>query len=326
MRGTRPDRVVVLGQGHIGLPVAMGAVEAGYDVVGFDVDHTRVGQLRRSESRVDGVGDVAVEAARSTGRFLPSHDPADLAGFAYAIIAVPTPLQDGAPDLDPVGGAADLLAPHLTPGCCVVLESTTYPGTTEELLVPRLHAGGPLRAGRDFHVGYSPQRIDPGNPTWTFRTTPKLVAGIDDASLRAATDLYRRLVNEVVPVGGTREAELAKLLENTFRQVNVALVNDLARYCHGRGIDVWSVIDAAATKPFGFLRFDPGPGVGGHCVPIDPTYLSWEVSRSAHRDFPFVQLAEVVNGSMPGHVVARAVAHLGRRGRRSRPAACCSSA
>ena len=195
----------------------------------------------------------------------------------------------------------------------MVLESTTYPGTTEEVFLPILEAGSGLRAGADFHVGYSPERIDPSNPTWGLRNTPKIVSGIDEASSAAVAGFYGGVVDRVVPAPGTREAELAKLLENTFRHVNIALVNELAIYCHELGIDVWSVIDMAATKPFGFMKFTPGPGVGGHCLPIDPSYLSWQVRRALGRTFRFVEIANDVNDNMPGYVVTRVIEHLNRR-------------
>ncbi|QJY46996.1 nucleotide sugar dehydrogenase [Pseudonocardia broussonetiae] len=307
-----PDRVVVVGQGYVGLPLTVRAVEAGFDVVGFDVDKSRVDRLGHGLTFIDDVTDDDVAAALATGRFRPSADPADLAGFDVAVVTVPTPLADGAPDLSAVSAAATALAPHVRAGCCVVLESTTYPGTTEEVFVPLLEADGPLRAGRDFRVGYSPERIDPSNPTWGFRNTPKIVSGVDAGSADAVAAFYARLVDRVVPVSGTREAELAKLLENTFRHVNIALVNELAVFCHGLGIDVWSVVDAAATKPFGFMPFTPGPGVGGHCLPIDPSYLSWQVRRTLGQNFRFVEIANDVNEHMPDYVASRATAHLNR--------------
>jgi UDP-N-acetyl-D-mannosaminuronic acid dehydrogenase/UDP-N-acetyl-D-glucosamine dehydrogenase len=187
----------------------------------------------------------------------------------------------------------------------VILESTTYPGTTEEILVPILERGSGLTAGRDFSVGYSPERIDPGNPTWNFRNTPKIVSGIDDHSLKVVTDFFAALVDETVPVPGLKEAEIAKLLENTFRHVNIALVNELAMYAKELRVDVWAVVDAAATKPFGFMKFTPGPGVGGHCLPIDPSYLSWQVRRSLGHAYRFVELANDVNEHMPDYVVTR---------------------
>jgi UDP-N-acetyl-D-glucosamine dehydrogenase len=309
------QRLVVVGQGYVGLPLTMRAIEVGFDVVGFDVDESRVQRLRGGRTYVDDVSDADVAAALATGRFLPTTDQGDLAGFDVAVVTVPTPLRDGAPDLSYVESAATMLAPHVNPGCTVVLESTTYPGTTESLFVPLLEAGNALRAGQDYRVGYSPERIDPSNPTWTFVNTPKVVSGIDDVSTKAVAEFYGTLVDRVVPVAGTREAELAKLLENTFRHVNIALVNELAIHCHSLGIDVWSVIEAAGSKPFGFMPFSPGPGVGGHCLPIDPSYLSWEVRRSLGANFRFIETANDINDHMPDYVVTRAGANLNKRSR-----------
>jgi UDP-N-acetyl-D-glucosamine dehydrogenase len=307
-----PSRVAILGQGYVGLPVAIRAVQVGFDVVGFDVAKDRVDRLRSGKTFIDDITDAQVAAALATGRYTPSYDTADLADFDIAVISVPTPLRDGAPDLSYIERASDALAPHVRPGCCVILESTTYPGTTEEIVVPRLEAGGSLRAGADFHVGFSPERINPGDAVYGLRNTPKIVSGIDEASLNAVAEFFGTLVDKVIPVSGTREAELAKLLENTFRHVNIALVNELAVYCHDLGIDVWSVIDAAASKPFGFMKFTPGPGVGGHCLPIDPSYLSWQVRRTLGRNFRFVEIANDVNEHMPDYVVTRATANLNR--------------
>jgi UDP-N-acetyl-D-glucosamine dehydrogenase len=307
-----PRRLAVLGQGYVGLPVTIRAVEAGYDVVGFDVDKSRIDRLKRAESFVDDVSGQDLRTALDTARFHPTDDEAALEGFDVAVVSVPTPLRDGAPDLDCVRDAALALARHVRPGCTVVLESTTYPGTTEDEFVPLLESAGRWKAGQDFHVGYSPERIDPGNRRWTFRTTPKVVSGIDPQSLDVVAAFYRSLVDQVVEVPGPREAELAKLLENTFRHVNIALVNELAVLGHELGVDVWSVIDAAATKPFGFMPFRPGPGVGGHCLPIDPSYLSWQVRRTLGRPFRFVEIANDVNDHMPDHVVQRITARLNR--------------
>ncbi len=308
-------RLAVVGQGYVGLPLTMRALEVGFDVVGFDVDEARVARLRQGQTYIDDVTDADLAAALATGRFLPTSDPADLAGFDVAVVTVPTPLRDGAPDLTYVESAAAMIGPHVSSGCCVILESTTYPGTTDGIFVPLLEAAGPLRAGRDYRVGYSPERIDPSNPVWNFRNTPKIVSGIDEPSTRAVAEFYGALVDRVVPVRGTREAELTKLLENTFRHVNIALVNELAMICHGWGIDVWSVIDAAETKPFGFMPFRPGPGVGGHCLPIDPSYLSWQVRRSLNQNFRFIETANDINDHMPDYVVARAGENLNRRSR-----------
>ena len=308
-------RVAVLGMGYVGLPLAMRAVSVGNDVVGFDVDKDRVDRLRTARTFVDDVTDEDLADALATGRFTPTEDPAALAGFDVAVISVPTPLREGAPDLGYIESAARLVAPHIRPDCCVILESTTYPGTTEEILIPILEGGSGLTAGRDFRVGYSPERIDPSNPTYHFHNPPKIVSGIDAASLAAVERFYDALVERTVPVPGVKEAELAKLLENTFRHVNIALVNELAIYAHELGVDVWSVIEAAATKPFGFMAFTPGPGVGGHCLPIDPSYLSWQVRRSLGRTFRFVELANDVNEHMPDYVALRVSEHLNRRRR-----------
>lgn len=301
------DIVVVVGQGYVGLPLAMRAVEVGYSIVGLDLDQRRVDSLADGNSYVADISDVTLQGAIGSGRYVPTSDYALAAGFKVAVITVPTPLRDSIPDLSFIESSAASLAPHLTTGATVILESTTYPGTTEELLVPRLEEGSGLRAGTDFFVGYSPERIDPGNATWGFVNTPKVISGINPCSLEAVTRFYSSLVNQVVPVTGTREAELTKLLENTFRHVNIALVNELAIFAHQLGVNVWEAIDAAATKPFGFMRFTPGPGVGGHCLPVDPSYLSWQVRRSLGRSFRFVELANDVNDHMPEYVVQRVI-------------------
>jgi UDP-N-acetyl-D-glucosamine dehydrogenase len=298
--------VVVVGQGYVGLPLAMRAVEVGYRVVGVDLDRDRIDGLLAGSSYVDDVTDEALRAAADSGRYHVTSDYDEVGdAFDVAVITVPTPLRDGLPDLSFVESASRSLAGRLRHGATVILESTTYPGTTDELVVPILEQGSGLRAGRDFHVGYSPERIDPGNRRWGFVETPKVVSGIDAGSLAAVTRFYDDLVLRTVPVSGTREAELTKLLENTFRHVNVALVNELAVFAHRLGVDVWEAIDAASTKPFGFMRFTPGPGVGGHCLPIDPSYLSWQVRRRLGQPFRFVELANDVNEHMPDHVVER---------------------
>ena len=314
MGSMEPSRVVVVGQGYVGLPLAMRACEVGHDVVGFDVDGERVAHLAAGRSYVGDVTPERLGAALASGRYRPSTDPADLAGFAVAVVTVPTPLRDGQPDLTFIEDAARLLAPHLRPGACVVLESTTYPGTTDELVAPILEQGSGLVAGSGFALGYSPERINPGDPNATLEGTPKVVSGIDAASLAAVRSFYDDLVVRTVPVSGTREAELTKLLENTFRHVNVALVNELAMFAADLDIDVWEAIDAADTKPFGFMRFEPGPGVGGHCLPIDPSYLAWKVRQELGAPFRFVELANDVNDYMPGYVVDRLAAALERRG------------
>ena len=300
-----PLRLVVLGQGYVGLPLAMRAVSVGHDVVGFDVDKRKVSTLAAGESHVDDVTDGDVSDALATGRYRPTDAERELTGFDVAVITVPTPLADGAPDISSIESAATTLARYLRPGSTVILESTTYPGTTEEILVPILEAGSGLAATKDFAVGYSPERIDPGNKTWTFERTPKLVSGLDDASLERVDAFYRDLVETTVPMKGTKEAELAKLLENTFRHVNIALVNELAIHSRALDIDIWDVIDGASTKPFGFMPFLPGPGVGGHCLPVDPSYLSWQFERRSGSVSRFVKIANDVNNRMPLYLAER---------------------
>ena len=302
-----------MGQGYVGLPVAMRAVTCGYSVVGYDVDEVRVKRLNVGESYVEDVSDAVLQEALATARYRATTAERDCAGFDVAVITVPTPLRDGIPDLSYIEASARTVGRYLRPGATVVLESTTYPGTTEEMVKPILEEMSGLLAGPDFHLGYSPERIDPGNPTWTFVNTPKVVSGIDAASLAAVDSFYSSLVERTVPVAGTKEAELTKLLENTFRHVNIALVNELAMFAGDLGIDVWSAIDAASSKPFGYMRFTPGPGVGGHCLPIDPSYLSWRVRRSLGHTFRFVELANDVNDHMPDYVVRRLTYGLNRR-------------
>ncbi|MEI6570163.1 MAG: nucleotide sugar dehydrogenase [Actinomycetes bacterium] len=306
----RSAHVVVVGQGYVGLPVAMRAAEAGFRVTGYELDPRRLDALRNGQSYVEDVPDARLADATASG-YTATDSVGDLAGFDIAVISVPTPLREGAPDLSFVEGAAEQLRRVLKAGALVVLESTTYPGTTEELVGPLLEASG-LKAGRDFHLGYSPERIDPGNTQYTFENTPKVVSGIDAESLECVGAFYSTLVEQVVPVGSCAEAELVKLLENTFRHVNIALVNELAMFAEDLGVDIWSAIDAASTKPFGYMRFTPGPGVGGHCLPVDPSYLSWRVRRQSGHAFRFVELANDVNEHMPDYVVSRIVSMLNK--------------
>jgi len=303
-------RVALIGQGYVGLPVAMRAAALGFPVVGYDVSQTRIDALAAGRSYVEDISDDDVGRALAGG-YKPTADPADLAGFDIAVITVPTPLRENAPDLSFVESATRALVPHLRPGVLVILESTTYPGTTTELMLPVLETWG-LKVGVDLFVGYSPERIDPGNPTWNLVNTPKVVSGVEEHSLRLVSAFYGRLCERVVEVGSTAEAELVKLLENTFRHVNIALVNELAMFARDLGVNIWSAIDAASTKPYGFMRFTPGPGVGGHCLPIDPSYLSWQVKRQLGHSFRFVELANDVNEHMPEYVVDRIVALLNR--------------
>jgi UDP-N-acetyl-D-glucosamine dehydrogenase len=269
--------------------------------------------LRRGDSHVADVSPEEVANALATGRYVAESDADTLGGFDFAVITVPTPLADGIPDLTAIDGAAALLGPLVRPGCTVILESTTYPGTTDERLAPTLEAVSGLTAGVDFHVGYSPERIDPGNDEWTLRRTPKVVSGLSPECLAVVTEFYDRIVDTTVPVSTTRIAELTKLLENTFRHVNIALVNELAVHARGLDVDIWEAIDAAATKPFGFTPFRPGPGVGGHCLPIDPSYLSWRIERELGVTSRFVVTANDINSHMPSYVVKRVQAGLNDR-------------
>jgi UDP-N-acetyl-D-glucosamine dehydrogenase len=297
--------VVVAGLGYVGLPLAVRAAEVGHQVVGYDTDSSRVKLLQAGESYIEDVPASQLAATLSSGAFRPSSDVRACSGFEVAVITVPTPLQDGMPDLTYIESAARTLARYLRPGATVIVESTSYPGTTQEQVLPWLEDGSGLIAGTDFHLGYSPERIDPGNTRWTLVSTPKIVSGIDADSLAALQAFYGSIVDQTVAVSSPGEAELAKLIENTFRHVNIALVNELAIFAHGLGINVWESIDAASTKPFGFMPFTPGPGVGGHCLPIDPSYLSWRVERALGQSFRFVELANDINSHMPDYVVRR---------------------
>lgn len=306
-------RLVVVGQGQIGLPVAMRAVAAGFCVVGLDVDAVRIWSLKTGHSYVDGVGDVKLCQALATGRYRPTVCYDEVETFDAAIITVPVPVRASTPDFALVESAVEGIAPQLRVGATVVLESACYPGTTEEILVPLLEKGSGLTAGTDFSVGYSPSRADPGNPKWNFANTPKLVSGVDDASLSAVRSLYDTLVEETVPVDSVREAELAKLLEDAFQHVNLALANEMAMFAHQLDVDVWKAIDAATTKPFGFLPFQPGPGVGGHRLPVGPGGPSWRTRRFPSCDFRLAGLASDLNDHMPDYLVDRLAVALDRR-------------
>lgn len=295
--------LVVVGLGYVGLPVLVEASTSGMNCVGFDVDESTVAALSDGRSHIDDITDEQVRSALSIGASFTT-DASCLAGAGAVVICVPTPLDEHqAPDLSAVTAVASTLAEQLQVGTLVVLESTTYPGTTDGVLREILERSG-LVAGRDFHLAFSPERIDPGNPTYGLRNTPKVVGGLTEACTQAAQAMYERFVDEVVPVSGPREAEMAKLLENTYRHVNIALVNEMAVFCHELGIDLWEAIRAAETKPFGFAAFRPGPGVGGHCIPIDPNYLSHQV-RTLGYQFRFVELAQEISNRMPAYVVAR---------------------
>ncbi|MET9780134.1 nucleotide sugar dehydrogenase [Nocardiopsis alba] len=296
--------LVVLGLGYVGLPLAAEAVSSGLRVTGFDVSDRVVDGLNQAISHVDDLSSDDVAMMLDQG-FSATTDPACLATARTIVICVPTPLSaEGGPDLGAVTSAAKAIAAHLTPGTLVILESTTYPGTTDEVVRPLLEESG-LVAGSDFHLAFSPERIDPGNPTFGVANTPKVVGGLTEACGEAAASFYGRFVETVVRARGTREAEMAKLLENTYRHVNIALVNEMAIFCQELGVDLWDSIAAAATKPFGFQAFYPGPGVGGHCIPIDPNYLSYKVKTLGY-PFRFVELAQEINGRMPSYVMQRA--------------------
>jgi len=294
--------VVVIGLGYVGLPLALAACDAGHRVTGIDTDADRIEALRNHSTYIDDITSASIAAAT---RLTVSTDASGNGPADVVIITVPTPLVDGVPDLSAVEAASRSAGSLIVSGSLVVLESTSYPGTTEDLMVPILEAESGLVAGSDFDVGFSPERIDPGRLDWTLVTTPKLVAGIDERSLDAVDDFYSTIVDVTVRMAGTREAEMAKLLENTFRHVNIALVNELAISARALGIDVADMLDGAATKPFGFMSFRPGPGVGGHCLPVDPTYLSWQFERMLGAPTRFIEVANDINRSMPEHVVKR---------------------
>ncbi|SNY14302.1 nucleotide sugar dehydrogenase [Paractinoplanes atraurantiacus] len=298
--------VVILGLGYVGLPLAQQAARAGLTVTGFDVQPPVVASLAAGRSHVDDLSDADVAEMLAAG-FHPTTDERAVAAAGTAVICVPTPLAEGdGPDLRAVIGATEAIGRNLRPGMLVVLESTTYPGTTDEVVRPLLERLSGLTAGIDFHLAFSPERIDPGNERFGARNTPKVVGGYTPACTDRAAAFYGRFVDTVVRTRGTREAETAKLLENTYRHVNIALVNEMARFCHELEIDLWDVIRAAATKPFGFQAFYPGPGVGGHCIPIDPNYLSHNVRSRLGYPFRFVELAQEINATMPDYVARRA--------------------
>jgi nucleotide sugar dehydrogenase len=305
--------LVVIGLGYVGLPLIREACRAGLRVGGLDRDPRVVAGLTAGLSHIDDVSAAEVAEMLDAG-FTPSLDEAIMDGARTVVICVPTPLSDdGGPDLTAVRGATEAVARHIAPGMLVVLESTTYPGTTDEVVKPILEKSG-LTAGEEFHLAFSPERIDPGNPVYGVHNTPKIVGGLTPACASLAAAFYGKFVEQVVQAKGTREAEMAKLLENTYRHVNIALVNEMAVFCHELGIDLWDAIECAATKPFGFQAFRPGPGVGGHCIPIDPNYLSYKV-RSLGYPFRFVELAQEINDRMPRYVVERTQQLLNRESR-----------
>jgi UDP-N-acetyl-D-glucosamine dehydrogenase len=313
-----PVDLLVIGLGYVGLPLAREAVNAGLSVVGYDQNRAVAEGLNAGRSHVDDISDDDV-AGMIAGGFRAVCEESGLATPPAApqviLICVPTPLSEAnGPDLTAVCAAAGLAGRQLRPGTLVVLESTTYPGTTDELVRPLLEEASGLTAGGEFSLAFSPERIDPGNGVYGLRNTPKIVGGHTPGCASVAEAFYRKLCDQVVPARSTREAEMAKLLENTYRHVNIALVNEMAVFCHELGVDLWDAIRCAATKPFGFQPFYPGPGVGGHCIPIDPNYLSFKV-RTLGYPFRFVELAQEINSRMPAYIVDRAAELLNRNSR-----------
>ena len=292
-----------IGLGYVGLPLAIEAANNTLKVAGYDIKEEVVDSLNKSMSNVEDISVQVLDNAL-TKELLFTSDSKVLGESEYIVISVPTPLTDYQPDLSYVEAASKSIGENLIKGQVVILESTTYPGTTIEIVQPILENVSNLKAGEDFLLGYSPERIDPGNKEWTFKNTPKIVSGINKKSLEKISKFYKSIIDEVVEVSGTREAEMVKLIENTYRQVNIAMVNELAILSNMLDIDIWEVVEAAKTKPFGFQSFRPGPGVGGHCIPIDPKYLSFK-TRQIGQPVRFVELAQEINNSMPNYVVAR---------------------
>jgi UDP-N-acetyl-D-glucosamine dehydrogenase len=314
----RTARVCVFGQGYVGLSLACAAASRGMTVHGVDTDDVRVAGLRAGDLVTPGVREADFRLAHATGRLHFGTDPSVVADSDVIVICVPTPVTDHVPDLSHVEAAAREIAHHLRGGL-VILESTTYAGTTEELVRPVLEGSG-LRAGEGFLLAYSPERIDPGSDKYHLENTPRIVGGVDERSGAVAGRFYEQLVDDVHVLTDARTAELAKLLENTFRMVNIALVNELAMVCAKQGIDVWEVVAAAATKPFGFMPFHPGPGVGGHCIPLDPQFLAWRSRQVTGRRFRLVELAQDINSEMPEYVAGRVTEILNHDGRATRGA------
>lgn len=297
-------RLGIIGLGYVGLPLAMVLCEGGYDVIGLDTDERKIEMLRSGKSYVEDVPSEQVKGFVDRGSFSVTHQYSDLAKVDGVSICVPTPLrQTGDPDLSYIIQSTHDLLPALHSGMVVILESTTYPGTTREMLMPEIEATG-LKVGEDVFLAFSPERVDPGREDWTTANTPKVIGGITPACSTVAAAMYAGAMKTVVPVTSTEVAEMTKLLENTFRAVNIGLVNEMALMCDRLGIDVWEVIEAAATKPFGFMKFTPGPGLGGHCIPIDPLYLSWKL-KSVQYTARFIELASEINTNMPRYVVHR---------------------
>jgi UDP-N-acetyl-D-glucosamine dehydrogenase len=300
----RHARIGIIGLGYVGLPLAVEFAKAGFQVTGFDVDVAKIAAINKGHSYIGDVSSEDVSTAVKAGKLSATDDMSKLHDMDAIDICVPTPLRKTRdPDLSYVILAVDAVRARLKPGQLVILESTTYPGTTDEVVQPALEEGG-LKAGKDFYLAFSPERVDPGNQTHNTKNIPKVVGGMNDISTELAAELYGSIINTIVPVSSTQVAEMVKLLENTFRAVNIGLVNEIALMSHRMNIDVWEVIEAAATKPFGFMPFYPGPGLGGHCIPIDPFYLSWKARQNGF-ECRFIELAGHINGSMPSFVVER---------------------
>lgn len=292
----------VVGLGYVGLPLAVESANSKLKVIGYDVNEIRVSEINKGQSPIEDISNSELETALAT--FEATTEQQKLSMCENIVISVPTPLTDYQPDLSYVISAAKTVGENLVKNQVIILESTTYPGTTLEVLIPNLEKYSNMKAGDDFFVGYSPERIDPGNEIWKFKNTPKVVSGINEKSLLKIKKFYESIIDEVVIVNGTKEAEMVKLLENTYRHVNIALINELAMLCKMLDIDIWEVVDAAKTKPFGFQSFRPGPGVGGHCIPVDPEYLSFK-TRQIGKPVRFVELAQEINNSMPSYVITR---------------------
>jgi UDP-N-acetyl-D-glucosamine dehydrogenase len=300
----RHARIGIIGLGYVGLPLAVEFAKAGFQVTGFDVDVAKIAAINKGHSYIGDVSSEDISTAVKAGKLSATDDMSKLHDMDAIDICVPTPLRKTRdPDLSYVVLAVDAVRARLKPGQLVILESTTYPGTTDEVVQPALEEGG-LKAGKDFYLAFSPERVDPGNQTHNTKNIPKVVGGMNDISTELAAELYGSIINTIVPVSSTQVAEMVKLLENTFRAVNIGLVNEIALMSHRMNIDVWEVIEAAATKPFGFMPFYPGPGLGGHCIPIDPFYLSWKARQNGF-ECRFIELAGHINGSMPSFVVER---------------------
>ncbi len=306
-------KISILGMGYVGLPLAVVFAEAGFTVTGVDPDVRKVDSLQAGQSYIPDIPTSRLQPLVSSGKLTGSSDFSVLKEMDAVSICVPTPLRKtGDPDMSFILSATDELAKYMHPGMVVVLESTTYPGTTREILLPRLGEANGLKVGEDWFLAFSPERVDPGRTDFTTRNTPKVMGGITPACSQVASAWYGAAITHIHPVSSAEAAEMAKLLENTFRMINIAMVNELAIMCNRMGVDVWEVIDAAASKPFGFMKFTPGPGLGGHCIPIDPLYLSWKM-KSYQYTAHFIELASDINTNMPRYVVSRILEALNAR-------------